>query len=281
MAKPLRNDAEEFRLLFEVSQALDGAEELSGHLEEALKLMARYTGMMRGTLTLIDPESGEIAAEAAYGLEEDERRRARYRLGEGITGRVIQSARPLAVPHVSEEPLFLNRTGSRDLQKEDLSFLCVPIIVDAEAVGALSADRLFADTISLEEDLRLLQVLAGLISRAISLRREIKAGRAALIAENQRLRMIAEGDLKSEAPAGESPDMKAAGPELSKAGRDPASGLKEALEALEKRLIVEALEAERGNMSRAAEALGITERMMGLRMKNYGLDYRRFRKKTA
>ena len=43
----IRNEANELRLLFEVSRALDGATDLSDHLEEALALMARYTGMMR------------------------------------------------------------------------------------------------------------------------------------------------------------------------------------------------------------------------------------------
>ena len=35
----------------------------------------------------------------------------RYRMGEGITGRVVQSGRPMVVPKVSREPLFLDRSG--------------------------------------------------------------------------------------------------------------------------------------------------------------------------
>ena len=50
----IRNETNELRLLFEVSQALDGASELTDHLDTALSLMARYTGMMRGTLLLLD-----------------------------------------------------------------------------------------------------------------------------------------------------------------------------------------------------------------------------------
>ncbi|MDL2226506.1 AAA family ATPase, partial [Deltaproteobacteria bacterium OttesenSCG-928-M10] len=55
--------------------------------------------------------------------------------------------------------------------------------------------------------------------------------------------------------------------------------LAEALADLEKRLIGEALEHTKGNMSKAAEKLGTTERIMGLRMKEYGLDYHAFRRK--
>jgi Nif-specific regulatory protein len=54
--------------------------------------------------------------------------------------------------------------------------------------------------------------------------------------------------------------------------------LEEALNALEKRMIMESLEESGGNMAKAARKLDITERIMGLRMKKYSLDYRYFRK---
>lgn len=53
--------------------------------------------------------------------------------------------------------------------------------------------------------------------------------------------------------------------------------LPEALDRLERQFITEALRKYRGNMGRAAEALGISERVMGLRMRKFGLDYRAFR----
>lgn len=37
--------------------------------------------------------------------------KGRYKLGEGITGKVIESGKPLVIPNVLVEPLFLNRTG--------------------------------------------------------------------------------------------------------------------------------------------------------------------------
>lgn len=167
----IRSEANELRLLFEVSQALDGATDISDRLDSALELMAKYTGMMRGTLLLVNPASEEIVAEVAYGLKLSEQKRARYKFGEGVTGRVIATGKPMVVPRVSEEPLFLNRTEARDMYKEEISFICVPILVGGKAVGALSADRLFADSVCLEEDMRLLQVLASLIARAVRIRR--------------------------------------------------------------------------------------------------------------
>jgi Nif-specific regulatory protein len=186
----IRNETNELRLLFEVSRALDGASELSDHLDTALSLMARYTGMMRGTLLLLDPVKGDIVVEAAYGLKSSQQKRARYKRGEGVTGRVIETGKAMVVPKVSEEPLFLNRTGARDMQKEAISFICVPILIGGEAVGAISADRLFADSVCLEEDMRLLQILASLVARAVRTRREFRAMHTAVVEENRRLQTL-------------------------------------------------------------------------------------------
>ena len=53
------------------------------------------------------------------------------------------------------------------------------------------------------------------------------------------------------------------------------------LSRVEKELIVEALKSSRGNMAAAAGSLGITERIMGLRVHRYGIEARRFRSSYA
>ncbi|MBN1868399.1 sigma 54-interacting transcriptional regulator [Candidatus Sumerlaeota bacterium] len=55
--------------------------------------------------------------------------------------------------------------------------------------------------------------------------------------------------------------------------------LQTSLDALERELIVEALKSARGNKAKAARALGISERLMGLRVKKIGIDPKRFRAK--
>jgi Nif-specific regulatory protein len=195
-ATQIKDKTSEFRLLFEVSQALNGAtSELSDHLDQALTLMARYTGMMRGAFYLINPD-GETVMEAAYGLNQTERRRARYKKGEGVIGRVTDTGQAMVVPNVSREPLFLNRTRARDLKKEDVAFICVPIILDGQTIGAISADRLFAGTERMDEDMRLLTILATLTARAVGVRRDFSSRHEAMIEENRRLQAILNQNFK-------------------------------------------------------------------------------------
>ena len=60
-------------------------------------------------------------------------------------------------------------------------------------------------------------------------------------------------------------------------GGDGAHSMKEVLEGIERDLILAALQASHGNKSKAARALGITERLMGLRVNRLGIDWRGFR----
>lgn len=59
-----------------------------------------------------------------------------------------------------------------------------------------------------------------------------------------------------------------------------ASGtLQERLDELERACISEALSRYGGHMGHAAQALGLTERVMALRMKKYGISYKSFRRR--
>ena len=60
-------------------------------------------------------------------------------------------------------------------------------------------------------------------------------------------------------------------------GTPAAGSLQQRLDAIEHEMIIEALKRTKGNMSKAASQLGLTERIMGLRVKKFGIDYRKYR----
>lgn len=184
----VKPELNELLLLFEISQILDRSMDLRDVLGPVLKAMAEHMGMMRGTISLLNRETEEITIEAAYGLSLSQQDRGKYKLGEGVTGKVVQTGQPAAVPRISDEPLFLDKTGARKgLPKSNISFLCVPIKTGTETIGALSADRLFDENTSCREDVRLLSIIASMIAQAVRLRRSAMEERQQLLAENVRL----------------------------------------------------------------------------------------------
>ncbi len=184
----VKREPRELSLLFEVSQRLSESMDLREVVGPLLETLAEHMGMKRATLTLLNRETGEIFIEQAHGLSTSQMRRGRYRVGEGVTGKVVQTGKPAVVPRISEEPLFLDRTGARSrVDREDVSFICVPIKLGSEVIGALSVDRLFSEDVSLDEDVRLLSIIASLIAQAVRLRQSAEEERQRLIEENLRL----------------------------------------------------------------------------------------------
>jgi Nif-specific regulatory protein len=178
----------ELAILFEVSQILDSSLDLNTVVEPVLEVVTRSLDLIFATLTLLNRQTGEIFIEAAYGLSPSQLKRGKYKLGEGITGRVIETGKPAIVPKISEEPLFLDKTRARKGHDgREISFICVPIKIGREVIGALSVDRVASEKVSLKENARILSIVASLIAQAVRLRRTAQEERERLLEENLRL----------------------------------------------------------------------------------------------
>jgi Nif-specific regulatory protein len=180
------NETKKLATLLELSQALSGTLNLKHSLHRALEILEQRHGMFRSVVTLMNNDS-ELYIEASNGLTADGQR-ARYKLGEGITGRVVESGKPVIVPQVSREPLLLNRAAQRKGLKEELSFICVPIVVGRKTVGTLGVDQLFRKDRDYDRTVKFLRVIAGLIGQAVRVERLVEAETQRLVAENTHLR---------------------------------------------------------------------------------------------
>ncbi|MBI5897515.1 MAG: GAF domain-containing protein, partial [Desulfobacterales bacterium] len=157
---------EEATLLYEISQALSESLDLKKSLYKVLDILSSSMDMVRGTVSILDPLRNEINIEVAHSLSLSTIERTKYKLGEGITGRVIQTGKAVAIPKISEEPLFLDRTAARKKLKDfqELSFICVPIKKGNQVIGALSVDRPYEADYPLDDGRRLLSVIATMIA---------------------------------------------------------------------------------------------------------------------
>ena len=175
----------ELSSLYEIARRLGASVDPKATLSSVLEILSESMGMSRGTLTLLDPETKQLYIEFAHGLTPEERSRGIYRIGEGITGKVVESGEPIIVPDIGKEPLFLNRTRSRgDIKRENISFICVPVKVKGDTVGVLSVDRLFTDqSVSPDEDVRILTIIASLIGQAITTAKMVEMEKKNLLKE--------------------------------------------------------------------------------------------------
>lgn len=176
------------QVLLSISKIIDLALDLESALESILKILSDTMSMRRATVTLFDPRSGRLAISTSHGLSDQEKRRGVYRLDEGVTGAIFRAAKPFLVPDISREPLFLDKTGTRRVSHDRLSFVGVPILHHGSPIGVLSVDRLFSSQAQLDADADFLSVVATLISRFLSLNEKVKDREAALKQENTTLK---------------------------------------------------------------------------------------------
>jgi len=201
------NKTIELSALYEISKLLGSSLNLKSNLRGVLRVLSEYLDMNRGTVALRRNE--EVSIIAAHGMSEEEIKKGRYRLGEGIIGRVAKLGSPIVVPNIGDEPLFLNKTGARKIiKKENVAFLCVPIKFKSEVLGVLSVDRLFGlKGISFEEDLRLLKIIASLMAQSVKLHMELEKEREAFIEEKEYLKQQLKGKYRIENIIGQSDSM--------------------------------------------------------------------------
>ncbi len=173
---------EELAALHAIAKILAQPGDLRDQLEAALQEMSSRLGMQRGMISLLDREKKEAWLDIAHDINIDGLE-VSYKPGEGITGKVAETGRPMAVANLGKETHFLDRTGARrHLNRGELSFLCVPIMYDAQVVGVLSADKIAQQVENLDKELALLSSVAELMAKAVHIR--------ALEEENERLRKI-------------------------------------------------------------------------------------------
>jgi Nif-specific regulatory protein len=198
----------ELDTLYRISNILAAGKNQKQALAEVLDVLDCELSMNRGTVTLLGPDSNDIRIEVAHNLSVEQSRKVRYRVGEGVTGKVMQSGKAMIVPKVSQEPLFLNRFERWNVNKEEISFICVPISIGQEVIGAISVDRVFDEMASLDEDMRVLSIVASMVANDVRARKEVAVRRKELEDENLRLRHELEDRFRPENIIGNSSAMR-------------------------------------------------------------------------
>src|SRR6266566_1285705 len=179
-------DARRLSTLIEVSQALSGTLNLKSSMQRVLQILIRHHGVVRGMVTLL--RDGELQVEAIEGFD-DRARSVIFKVGEGITGQVVQSGKPIVVPRVSKEPEFLNRMPRRaDIPRHELSFICVPIVVQRTTAGTLAVDLKFKPERDYESSVKFFGIVSSMIAQALNVQRLVEEERRRLVDENTHLR---------------------------------------------------------------------------------------------
>jgi Nif-specific regulatory protein len=179
-------DVRQIAALSDVSQALSGTLTLRSALIRILEILERQYGLVRGAVMLKNA-AGQLHVEATHGIAAD-RAGTRYGLAEGVTARVVESGKPVIVPQVSREPMFRDRVARGEVDRRELTFLCLPIMITRRSVGALAMDLPFRRHRDYDHLVRSLRLVASMIAQAVRVERLVDSERQRLLEENSHLR---------------------------------------------------------------------------------------------
>jgi Nif-specific regulatory protein len=200
--------AQQLNTLYNISNVLSSGKQQKETLSEVLRILDHQLNMNRGIITLLAPDGNEIIIEVTHNLSKEKGRKVKYRMGEGVTGKVMETKQPMIVPKVSQEPLFLDRFERGNVNMQEISFICVPISIDRQVIGTISIDMVYNKDEPLEEDMRILSIVASMVANDVRIRRDAAIRRKELEDENLRLRQELGDRFKPENIVGNSSSMR-------------------------------------------------------------------------
>jgi len=135
-ASQLHSRVKQLTTLLEASKLLNSVLDIDEVLANVLDLMVRVVAAEAGTLWLVDDEMADIRAACAHGPASSVIRNTRIQAGEGIVGRVIESATGHLIEDVSRDPAWAKRVDASS-GFVTRSMMTIPLAVKGVAIGAI------------------------------------------------------------------------------------------------------------------------------------------------
>ncbi|MGQ0793843.1 MAG: nif-specific transcriptional activator NifA [Deltaproteobacteria bacterium] len=178
----------ELTTIYEVGKVLTSTLDLRQSLDAVMNILDKFIEMKHGTVALYNPQTRELSTFIALGMKEEEKRLHTYRVGEGIAGKVFKSGSPMVIPDIREEPELGNYVRLEPKPRRTISCIYVPIKMRDKITGVLGVS-FFREEVSftMEEGLRVLTMVASLISQTIELANRVDREREKLLEEKNRL----------------------------------------------------------------------------------------------
>ncbi len=132
LSREILDSYEEVNLFYDLSAALGRVRDVEGICTVILERACEIIRADRASILLLEEKTGELRVAASVGLTEEERRNVRLKVGEGISGKVVESRTARLVDDVRHLPKGM-LCGYENYATR--SFISVPLCVEGEKSG--------------------------------------------------------------------------------------------------------------------------------------------------
>ena len=222
-----------------LSRSLDT--DLQIPFQAVLQILQNSYKIKSGAAFLIDENGKTLSMRASVGFTSPSEE-VIYKIGEGLTGRIAETGKPIVVPRVSKEPLFLNRMKSWDSDEDrEQSFIGVPINLDYKTLGVLIVNFPYSPKRDYDTALQFLLSVSSALLQPIQAKQAISNERERLLDENVMLKQKLQGEFSFHNIIGNSHEMRDVYEQATRVARTNTTVLLRGESGTGKELIAEAV----------------------------------------
>ncbi|WP_309384465.1 sigma-54 interaction domain-containing protein [Cerasicoccus frondis] len=202
---------QELSLLFAISQTLEKSFDLTDIVKPVLKRMQDFMGLERGTIAVINRDTGEFVLSEAIGIPREVKPDEYLEFTSSQLEKVVATKEPVVVADITRWAIN-NGAAHAILEKlnltEGVGLICVPLKFEDDVIGTLSIERRRNRNYGFEADLRLLSMISSIIAQAARLRQDAAEQIQSLRAENDRLQAEIANNFRPTGMIGNSAEMR-------------------------------------------------------------------------
>ncbi|MDP8229659.1 MAG: GAF domain-containing sensor histidine kinase [Candidatus Gorgyraea atricola] len=147
----------------EIIRDINAQLDLDACLKTSMEKVSDLLCVERGSLMLLDKENQELSIRAAKGLNENIIKKAKTKVGEGVSGWVAKNKEPLLIKDIARDKRFRRRSKGY----HNNSLLSVPLVANNELLGVINVNNKASKETFQENDLDILKEMASHVSGAI------------------------------------------------------------------------------------------------------------------
>ncbi|MEA1917380.1 MAG: sigma 54-interacting transcriptional regulator [Campylobacterota bacterium] len=155
----------ELDVLYDIGMLISDSRDILKSLEKSL--LALKNSLYLENCAIYRLEDGELlTVYASINFNKQQKIISEYRLGEGATGLAAKSKEPVVIENIHNDIVFLNKSGNRN--SDTISYIAVPMIVENEVIGVLSANLTKLTKTDFDETVRILTIISSLFAQSIN-----------------------------------------------------------------------------------------------------------------
>ena len=153
----------ELSTLHEIALIISNHYDLQTSLEKSMRILKNSLNLDNCVVHILEDDVLNVFA--SIELSKFQKNLSSYKVGEGVTGMVVESKEPVVVENIHNNSIFLNKSGKRDFNGK--SYVAVPLMIDNEAIGVLGAVITKTAEIQLDDTVRILTIVSSIFAHTI------------------------------------------------------------------------------------------------------------------